>query len=86
VDHGNRDAYGNSYDPNVLQHNGGYRDEFDVVCPPHITERRMVARIDFNIISVLGILYLSAFWIGIAIVTIQGKEALMPIQWPDKYC
>ncbi|CAK1362917.1 putative transporter [Cercospora beticola] len=39
----------------------GYDEDLHVECPPHTTERKLVARIDIHIIPVLCILYLLAF-------------------------
>lgn len=52
----------NYYDPNLP--NNGARVEYDelhVVCPPHTTERKLMAKIDFRVIPFLCILYLLAF-------------------------
>ncbi|MCJ1242665.1 hypothetical protein MMC14_010674 [Varicellaria rhodocarpa] len=36
-------------------------DELNVVCPPHTTERKLLAKIDLRVLPVLSILYLLAF-------------------------
>lgn len=36
----------------------GYDDDLHVQCPPHTTERKMVARIDLHVIPFLCVLYL----------------------------
>jgi hypothetical protein len=49
------------YDPDLAHPNTVLTDEFDPVCPPETTDRKLVAKIDFRIIPVLSILYLLAF-------------------------
>ena len=38
-----------------------YDDDLPVVCPPHTTERKLVAKIDLHVIPFLCIMYLLAF-------------------------
>lgn len=38
-----------------------YKDDASVVCPPHTTQGKIVARIDFHLMPFLIILYLLAF-------------------------
>lgn len=38
-----------------------YDDDLHVQCPPHTTERKLVARIDWHVVPLLCILYLLAF-------------------------
>ena len=55
----------NFYDPNLISNgaNGTEReyDELHVVCPPHTTEKKLMAKIDLRVIPFLCILYLLAF-------------------------
>ncbi|KAL8753018.1 MAG: hypothetical protein Q9184_005547 [Pyrenodesmia sp. 2 TL-2023] len=52
----------NYYDPDIAHPAAGeYDDDLHVQCPPHTTQRRLVAKIDFRVIPVLSILYLLAF-------------------------
>ena len=52
----------NYYDPNLLANDGPREyDELHVVCPPHTTEKRLIAKIDLRVIPFLCILYLLAF-------------------------
>ncbi|KAH8820061.1 major facilitator superfamily domain-containing protein [Xylogone sp. PMI_703] len=57
----------NTYDPaipayDVNQNGSGVEyDDLNVVCPPHITERRLITKIDFRVVPFLCILYLLAF-------------------------
>lgn len=39
----------------------GEYDELGVVCPPHTTEKKMMARIDLHILPFISLLYLLAF-------------------------
>ena len=42
----------------------GYSDDYDelgVVCPPHTTERKLMARVDLHLLPFISILYLLAF-------------------------
>ncbi|KAI4110178.1 MAG: hypothetical protein L6R37_000071 [Teloschistes peruensis] len=50
----------NFYDPDIPRADSEY-DELNVQCPPHTTQRRLVAKIDLRVIPVLSILYLLAF-------------------------
>ncbi|KAI9845480.1 MAG: hypothetical protein M1837_004818 [Sclerophora amabilis] len=47
------------YDPDPR--NRGLDDDLPVVCPPHTTERKLIAKIDLRVIPCLCILYLLAF-------------------------
>ncbi|KAF8862920.1 MFS general substrate transporter [Acephala macrosclerotiorum] len=54
----------NYYDPNAnLPHNGNNPEfnNLNVVCPPHTTEKKLMAKIDLRVIPFLCILYLLAF-------------------------
>jgi hypothetical protein len=55
----------NYYDPNITSNgaNDGRieYDELHVVCPPHTTEKKLMAKIDLRVIPFLCILYLLAF-------------------------
>ncbi|KAI7549787.1 MFS general substrate transporter [Hortaea werneckii] len=51
----------NGYYPNDLTVTDEYDEDLHVQCPPHTTERRLVARIDFHVIPFLCIMYLLAF-------------------------
>lgn len=52
----------NYYDPDIAHPaTGEYDDDPHVECPPHTTQRKLVAKIDFRVIPVLSILYLLAF-------------------------
>ncbi|KAL8932207.1 MAG: hypothetical protein Q9211_006459, partial [Gyalolechia sp. 1 TL-2023] len=53
----------NYYDPDIAPSNPeyGHGDELHVQCPPHTTQRKLVAKIDLRVIPVLSILYLLAF-------------------------
>ena len=51
----------NHYDPDIAHPNAEYDDDLHVQCPPHISQRRLVSRIDFRVIPVLSIMYLLAF-------------------------
>ena len=54
----------NYYDPNIISNANGNRVEYDelhVVCPPHTTEKKLMAKIDLRVIPFLCILYLLAF-------------------------
>ncbi len=51
----------NYYDPNIPNGANVERDDLNVVCPPHTTEKRLMAKIDFRVIPFLCILYLLAF-------------------------
>ncbi len=48
------------YDPEVANAGPEY-DGVRVVCPPHTTERKLLAKIDLRVIPVLSIMYLLAF-------------------------
>ena len=48
------------YDPELHHADADY-DDLRIVCPPHTTERKLIAKIDFRVIPVLSILYLLAF-------------------------
>jgi len=69
----------NSYDPN-LPHGGEGdgaqvdHDPLDVVCPPHTTEKKLMAKIDLRVIPFLCLLYLLAFLdrVNIGNAKIQG--------------
>ncbi|KAL9590044.1 MAG: hypothetical protein Q9203_001148 [Teloschistes exilis] len=50
----------NFYDPDIPRADSEY-DELNVQCPPHTTQRKLVAKIDLRVIPVLSILYLLAF-------------------------
>lgn len=39
----------------------GYDEDLHAPCPPHTTERKLVARIDWRLMPVLILLYLMAF-------------------------
>ena len=39
----------------------GYDDDMPVQCPPHTTERKLLARIDLHVVPFLCIMYLLAF-------------------------
>lgn len=51
----------NGYYPNDVPATDEYDDDLHVQCPPHTTERRLVARIDLHVIPFLCIMYLLAF-------------------------
>ncbi|PMD53746.1 MFS general substrate transporter [Hyaloscypha bicolor E] len=55
----------NFYDPNIISNSangtGGEYDELHVACPPHTTEKKLMAKIDLRVIPFLCILYLLAF-------------------------
>ena len=51
----------NYYDPDIAHPIAQYEDDLLPQCPPSMTERKLMARIDFRIIPVLSILYLLAF-------------------------
>ena len=51
----------NYYDPDVAHPNAQYDDDLHVQCPPSITQKRLVAKIDLRVIPVLSIMYLLAF-------------------------
>lgn len=36
-------------------------DELGVVCPPHTTEKKLMARIDLHLLPIVSLLYLLAF-------------------------
>lgn len=38
-----------------------YDDELPVPCPPHTTERKLIAKIDMHVVPFLCIMYLLAF-------------------------
>lgn len=49
------------YSANGQYPDGFDPDEADAVCPPHTTERKLMAKIDARVIPFLCILYLLAF-------------------------
>jgi MFS family permease len=51
----------NYYDPNLPTNGAPVYDDLNVVCPPHTTEKKLMARIDLRVIPFLCILYLLAF-------------------------
>ncbi|KAL9126925.1 MAG: hypothetical protein Q9217_004101 [Psora testacea] len=51
----------NYYDPDIAHPEVEYRDDLQVQCPPHTTQRKLVTKIDLRVIPVLSILYLLAF-------------------------
>jgi sugar phosphate permease len=62
---GTKNETNNYYDPNFISNGAndtraGY-DELHVVCPPHTTEKKLMAKIDLRVIPFLCILYLLAF-------------------------
>lgn len=64
VDHerGLKNESPNYYNQNVAPNGGGVEyDELYVVCPPHTTEKKLMAKIDLRVIPFLCILYLLAF-------------------------
>ncbi|MCJ1245141.1 hypothetical protein MMC30_002342 [Trapelia coarctata] len=56
-----RNVPGNNYYDPEFANTGAEYDELGVVCPPHTTERKLLAKIDLRVIPVLSILYLLAF-------------------------
>lgn len=54
-DYPGTNGYGDEMGPD------GYDDDLQVQCPPHTTERKLVARIDFHVVPFLCIMYLLAF-------------------------
>ncbi|KAI4167573.1 MAG: hypothetical protein LQ343_007112 [Gyalolechia ehrenbergii] len=51
----------NYYDPDIAHPSAEYDDDLHVQCPPHTTQRKLIAKIDLRVIPVLSILYLLAF-------------------------
>ena len=51
--------YPNGYGDDIVH--DGYDDDVPVQCPPHTTERKLLARIDFHVVPFLCIMYLLAF-------------------------
>lgn len=51
----------NYYDPDIAHPNADYNDDLQVQCPSHISQKRLVAKIDFRVIPILSIMYLLAF-------------------------
>ena len=51
----------NYYDPDIAHPNAEYDDDLHLQCPPHTSQRRLVAKIDLRVIPVLSIMYLLAF-------------------------
>lgn len=49
-------------------------DELQVQCPPHTTEKKLMARIDWHILPFVIILYLLAFLdrVNVAVSTLQN--------------
>lgn len=62
---GTKNETNNYYDPNFSSNGANDTraeyDELRVVCPPHTTEKKLMAKIDFRVIPFLCILYLLAF-------------------------
>ncbi|KAI4146188.1 MAG: hypothetical protein LQ341_002157 [Variospora aurantia] len=59
---GNEQYAPNHYDPDTAHPAAGdYDEDLHVQCPPHTTQRKLVAKIDLRVIPVLSILYLLAF-------------------------
>lgn len=52
---------GNTYDPNPEVGSPAEFDELHVRCPPHTTEKKMMARIDLHLLPFIVVLYLLAF-------------------------
>lgn len=65
---------------------GGYDDDLHVQCPPHTTERKLVARIDWHVVPFLCILYLLAFLdrVNIANANVYGMSKELNLTG-DKY-
>jgi len=52
----------NFYDPDLPRTGGTLEhDDLNIVCPPHTTEKKLMAKIDLRVIPFLCILYLLAF-------------------------
>ncbi|KAI9880282.1 MAG: hypothetical protein M1830_004401 [Pleopsidium flavum] len=51
----------NYYDPDIAHSGADYDEDLHVQCPSHITERRLITKIDIRVIPILSILYLLAF-------------------------
>ncbi|CAF9906319.1 MAG: hypothetical protein HETSPECPRED_006143 [Heterodermia speciosa] len=51
----------NYYDPDIAHPHAEYDDDVEVQCPPHTSERRLIAKIDLRVIPFLSIMYLLAF-------------------------
>ncbi|KAE8452480.1 hypothetical protein EG329_000382 [Mollisiaceae sp. DMI_Dod_QoI] len=59
---GTKNEGNNFYDPNISNAGAAIEyDELHVVCPPHTTEKKLMAKIDLRVIPFLCILYLLAF-------------------------
>lgn len=65
TEHGGKPETSNYYDPNIAANGANNNrveyDELHVVCPPHTTEKKLMAKIDMRVIPFLCILYLLAF-------------------------
>lgn len=56
-----QDRLDGGYGPDLGPGAGVEYDELGVVCPPHTTERKLMARIDWHILPFISLLYLLAF-------------------------
>ncbi|KUJ15489.1 MFS general substrate transporter [Mollisia scopiformis] len=59
---GTKNEINNYYDPNISNPAAPPEyDDLNVICPPHTTEKKLMAKIDLRVIPFLCILYLLAF-------------------------
>lgn len=77
----------NYYDPNLPRDGPVEYDELHVVCPPHTTEKKLMAKIDIRVIPFLCILYLFAFLdrVNIANARSFGLQKDLHLHSPNQF-